>query len=68
MLHIEKSKSTALCCQCDKAATVTINDMNFCPKHGDDILIKTVVKCTKALQQVTMKTQLTITLGKKQNG
>jgi hypothetical protein len=41
--------------------------MRFCPKCGDDILLKTIVKITKALQQVTVKIQLTANISKGEN-
>lgn len=65
MIHVEKVTSIAICCQCNKNATIRVNDMAFCPKHGDDILVRTVVKCTNALQKVTMITQLALIPNKK---
>lgn len=61
MVHIEKITSKSfLCCQCAKTATVRINDMKYCTGCGDDILIRTIVKCSKNLQQVSMNLQLKV--------
>lgn len=61
MVHIEKiSDDQGCCCQCNEQATVKINDMYYCPKCSDDILIRTITKCSKALQQISLKIQLSL--------
>jgi hypothetical protein len=65
MIHIEKNYDNfKSCCQCEKEATIQINDMNYCSKCGDNILIRTILKCSKALQQVTMKIKLNMNMKK----
>ena len=61
MLHLEKIKDPKnICCQCKEIATIKINDMFFCPKCGDDILLRTIAKISKVLQQVSVKISLTL--------
>jgi len=45
-----KMEKKGVCAICDKKATKTIDGLRYCPACGDNVLIKTIGKCAKAVE------------------